>query len=450
MELVRYQLVEELLGTKFDRKFIQEVLDKAREAKGLELKEVAALLLNEDEELWAEAALVAKEVKKRIYGSRLVIFAPLYLTNHCHNECLYCGFRKSNTLMLRKKLNSNEITSEVKFLVEQGHKRLLLVCGEETTESYMQYLLDAIETTYNAGDIRRVNINIAPLSEAQFKKIKEAGIGTYQLFQETYHRDTYKLMHPKGKKAEYDWRISAFNRAIEAGIDDYGMGVLFGLYDYRYEVLALLEHANNLEKNYGMGPHTVSVPRWRPALGALWEELPHQITDQQMERIVITLRLAVPYTGIILSTREKPQFRDKLIHLGISQLSAGSSTSPGGYASQDHQDQFAIEDHRSLDDVVRSIMNAGYLPSFCTACYRQERTGTAFMDLAKGGDIKELCQINALLTLKEHLMDYASGSTKEAADEQLKQWLARLTSQERDMIEQGFSKIEMGIRDIYY
>lgn len=450
MEIVDYRKIEELLKENYDKNYVQEVLSKARAAKGLGLEDVAALLLNEDEEIWREIEKVAKQIKLQIYGTRLVIFAPLYIANHCHNDCIYCAFRSSNRDIERKRLNAEEIGQEVRCLVQQGHKRLLLVAGEETTAGYVDYLRSSIEATYSAGDIRRVNINVAPLTERQFREIKQAGIGTYQLFQETYQPLTYKKMHPVGKKADYEWRITAFDRAIRAGIDDYGMGVLFGLDDYRYEILALMEHINYLEQRFGIGPHTISVPRWRPAHGAVIERMPHTITDQQMARIVMILRLAVPYTGIILSTREKAVFRDQLIHLGVSQMSAGSSTSPGGYVTQGQADQFAVEDHRSLDDVLASIVNAGYLPSFCTACYRQERTGKAFMDLAKDGQIKQMCQINALLTFKEHLLDYGSEDTRQVADGRIEEWMAKLSSQERQLINSGFDKMKQGLRDIYY
>lgn len=450
LNIVNYAKIDQLLTKSYEKSFLQEILSKARQARGLDIAEVAALLLNEDEEIWQEIEEVAREIKFQIYGARLVLFAPLYIANYCHNDCVYCAFRCSNQSIQRNRLTAEEIGAEVRCLVQQGHKRLLLVAGEETNDGYVDYLRSSIEATYAAGDIRRVNINVAPLTEEQFSTIRQVGIGTYQLFQETYQPITYQKMHPKGKKADYQWRITAFDRAIKAGIDDFGMGVLLGLEDYRFELLALMEHIRYLENKFGIGPHTISVPRWRPAQGALVDRMPYSITDQQMERIVMILRLAVPYTGIILSTRENPQFRDRLIHLGVSQLSAGSSTSPGGYVAKGQGDQFAVEDHRSLDDVVRSIISAGYLPSFCTACYRKERTGKAFMDLAKEGQIKQMCQINALLTLEEHLLDCGSESTRQAAEGQLHAWIEPMTTQERQLLNNGIAKMKQGLRDIYY
>lgn len=364
--------------------------------------------------------MMARRVKENIYGKRLVLFAPLYLTNECVNNCLYCAFRRDNTDLVRKTLSVEETVMQAKTLEKIGQKRLLLVAGEHPIHSNVKEIVKHIEAIYAAGDIRRLNVNAAPLDVKEFKVLKAAKIGTYQVFQETYDPKTYRIMHPTGKKADYQYRLEAPMRALEAGIDDVGIGPLFGLYDWRFELLATLQHAEYMDKVLGVGPHTISVPRLRPAVGSLVPVPPYAFTDNEFKRVVAILRLAVPYTGIILSTRERSLLRDELIHLGVSQLSAGSRTSPGGYEETNlHSDesQFALEDTRSLPEVVKSIAKAGYLPSFCTACYRRQRTGEAFMELAKTGQIKDLCQANAILTFKEYLLHEAPENLRTLGNE---------------------------------
>lgn len=396
---------------------VREILVKAQEAKGLSWEEAARLMLVQNDE---EILMMARRVKENIYGKRLVLFAPLYLTNECVNNCLYCAFRRDNTDLVRKTLSVEETVMQAKTLEKIGQKRLLLVAGEHPIHSNVKEIVKHIEAIYAAGDIRRLNVNAAPLDVKEFKVLKAAKIGTYQVFQETYDPKTYRIMHPTGKKADYQYRLEAPMRALEAGIDDVGIGPLFGLYDWRFELLATLQHAEYMDKVLGVGPHTISVPRLRPAVGSLVPVPPYAFTDNEFKRVVAILRLAVPYTGIILSTRERSLLRDELIHLGVSQLSAGSRTSPGGYEETNlHSDesQFALEDTRSLPEVVKSIAKAGYLPSFCTACYRRQRTGEAFMELAKTGQIKDLCQANAILTFKEYLLHEAPENLRTLGNE---------------------------------
>jgi 2-iminoacetate synthase len=403
---------------------VRGVLAKARQMDGLDAEEVAVLMEIQDATLLAEMFAAARFVKDEIYGNRLVLFAPLYIANLCKNECSYCAFRAGNTELKRRTLTQDEIAAEVKILIDQGHKRLLLVSGEEYPKEGFNYVLKAIDTIYKTksgrGEIRRVNVNIAPLTVEQFKQLKEAGIGTYQLFQETYHRETYAKIHTAGAKKNYDWRITVMDRAMEAGIDDVGIGVLFGLYDWKFEMLAMQQHIRHMEEKFGVGPHTISVPRIEPAGGStLAERPPHAVSDADFKKIVAILRLAVPYTGIIMSTRENADTRRATFQLGVSQISAGSRCNPGGYAElgDGHDaEQFQLGDHRSLDEVVRDVASLGYTPSFCTACYRLGRTGADFMDLAKPGLIKEHCSPNALSSCMEYMMGYASPETKKAGE----------------------------------
>lgn len=428
------------------------LLDKARSLAGLTLEEAAILLLSPDPEPLFQAA---REVKEMVYGKRLVLFAPLYLSNRCANNCLYCGFRKDNRELLRKTLTRDEVAQETEVLIKLGHKRLLLVAGEGQGGD-LSYLESVIRTVYdtkaNHGEIRRVNVNVAPLTVESFRRLKEANIGTYQLFQETYHRPTYETMHPSGPKSNYDWRISGMDRAVEAGIEDVGIGALFGLYDYRYEVLSLLAHAKHLEQVFGTGPHTISVPRFKPAHGASISEPPYLVSDTDLMRIVAVLRLAVPYTGIILSTREPAALREKLFELGVSQISAGSRTDVGGYAGEGEPDgQFEVDDHRSLDQVICDLCAKDGLPSFCTACYRRGRTGERFMDLAKPGEIGELCLPNAILTFEEYLLDYASDGTKDKGEQVITRYLREIASPV--LLRETNSRLvrlSAGERDLYF
>ncbi len=436
---------------------VREILAKAQQLRGLETTEVAALMGVDDPDLLGEVFQAARRVKETIYGSRLVLFAPLYISNLCGNDCVYCAFRAKNPGLKRVALTQDQIAREVKVLIEQGHKRILLVAGESYPHEGFSYILKAIETIYatrsGRGEIRRVNVNIAPLTLEEFRQLKAAHIGTYQLFQETYHHATYAAVHRGGKKRDYDWRISAFDRAMQAGIDDVGLGVLFGLADWRFEVLALLQHIRHLEQRFGVGPHTISVPRIEPAVGStLASNPPHALSDPEFLKAVAILRLAVPYTGIIMSTRETPEIRRETFSLGVSQISAGSRTNPGGYSNDGDElqgSQFQLGDHRPLDEVIRDIASMGYLPSFCTACYRLGRTGGDFMDLAKPGEIKDHCAPNALSTFLEYLQDYASVSTRAAGESLISRTLEAMDGKQRRISQRLLEAVWTGKRDVF-
>ena len=438
---------------------IRTIIDKARKAKGLTLPETAALLQVTDKSLLHDIYAAAKEVKSRIYGQRVVIFAPLYISDHCVNNCVYCGYKQDNPFK-RRKLTQEELAEEVKLLENMGHKRLALEAGEHPVECPLEYVLESIRTIYSLkfknGSIRRINVNIAATTVEDYKRLKEAQIGTYILFQETYHRQTYREMHPTGPKGDYDWHTTAHDRAMQGGIDDVGFGVLFGLYDYKFEVLALLQHARHMEERFGVGPHTISVPRLRPAQGMDINKFPHLVKDEEFAKIIAILRLAVPYTGLILSTRERADFRDRLLDHGVSQISAGSCTGVGAYKEEADSEestsvQFDVDDHRSVDAVLASVCASGYLPSYCTACYRQGRTGDRFMALAKAGEIHNTCQPNAILTFKEYLLDYASPETRRLGEEVIKKHLPQIENPKiRSLTEEKLSRIERGERDLYF
>lgn len=436
---------------------IRDIIAKAREAKGIAPPEAAALLQVDQPDLLEEIFHAAREVKLRIYGKRLVLFAPLYLSNHCVNNCHYCGFRKDNLQVERRRLSQDEIQSEVAELENLGHKRLLLECGESPL-SDMDYIEKAIAIVYGTkvrrGEIRRVNVNIAATTVENYRRLKNAKIGTYQLFQETYHRKTYEQIH-EGPKKDYDRQIQAHDRAQEAGIDDIGLGVLFGLFDFKFEVLGLLYHAGHLEERFGVGPHTISVPRWRPACGITYQPR-HPVSDEDFKKLIAVIRLAIPYTGMIISTRESIAIRSEAFSLGISQTSAGSRTAPGGYGVKEKKaeacgaSQFQIADHRPPEEVIRSICELGYLPSFCTACYRRGRTGKSFMDLAKPGEIQELCAPNAILTFKEYLEDYAPREIRCLGEKYLEEHLKDISQDSlRRETEKRIREIEGGKRDLF-
>jgi len=433
----------------------RRIIRKALDLRGLAPEEAAVLLASEDPGVRAELFGAAGRIKDAIYGNRVVFFAPLYVSNYCSNNCLYCGFRRDNRTIVRRQLDQAEVAAQVCILERMGHKRLLVECGESPGRSPIDYVLETIRTIYSTregnGSIRRVNVNIAATTVDDYRMLKAAGIGTYQLFQETYHRPTYRLMHPDGPKSDYDWHLTAMDRAMEAGIDDVGLGVLFGLYEYRFEVLGLLFHALHLEQRFGVGPHTISVPRWRPAPGLDFVP-PHPVSDDDFRKLVAILRLAVPYTGMILSTRESPTMRDELLGLGISQISAASATSPGGYSEgEGAREQFCVADHRSVDEVVSAVCRLGYLPSFCTACYRRGRTGEKFMSLAKPGEIQEMCRPNAILTFKEYLVDYASPDTRRVGEDAIQAQLSLLENATlRCETERRLALIEAGGRDLFY
>lgn len=448
-------------GNAVVRDDVLAIIEKARTAQGLTPTEVAVLLQVEDDELLIQMFDAAKEVKRKIYGKRLVIFAPLYVSDYCVNNCTYCGYKQENQFK-RRKLSLAELAEEVKILENLGHKRLALEAGEHPTECQIDYILAVIRTIYGIkfknGSIRRINVNIAATTMEDYTRLKEANIGTYILFQETYHRETYRQVHPSGPKADYDWHTTAHDRAMQAGIDDVGFGVLFGLYDYKFEVLAMLQHALHLEERFGVGPHTISVPRLRPALGMDLEQFPHLVSDCDFAKLIAVIRLTVPYAGMILSTREKPELRDRLLDYGISQISAGSCTGVGGYKREDSRNaladgtapQFSVDDHRSPDEVLQSVCESGYLPSYCTACYRQGRTGDRFMALAKNGQIQNVCQPNAIMTFKEYLLDYSSPRTRETGEETIRHHLEDIQNEKvRQITIERLARIESGERDLY-
>ena len=443
-------------GRSHDAAQVREILARALELHGLEDEDLAVLMGISDPELLGELFEAARNVKERIYGNRLVLFAPMYISNLCSNECTYCAFRVRNREVVRRALTQEEIAHEVEHLVKEGHKRILMVAGEAYPKEGFSYVLKSIETIYNTasghGEIRRVNVNIAPLTAEEFRQLKGAEIGTYQLFQETYHRETYSRVHLAGKKADFDWRLSAMDRAMEAGIDDVGVGVLFGLFDWRYEILAMMQHIRHLEGRFGVGPHTVSVPRLEPATGSdLAAHPPKPVDDLDFRKIVAILRIAVPYTGIIMSTRETASMRRETFALGVSQISAGSRTNPGGYAEEERYEasQFSLGDHRPLDEVIRDVASMGYVPSFCTACYRLGRTGADFMDLAKPGEIKEHCTPNAIATFQEYLEDFGSEATREVGQATISHALDGLEPRLRARTEKMVALVKGGRRDVY-
>ena len=457
---------EEILETlayagahKDDAALIDQIIAKARLKKGLSHREASVLLACTLEDKNHEVYELAREIKRDFYGDRIVMFAPLYLSNYCVNGCLYCPYHAKNRHIPRKKLTQDEIRAEVIALQDMGHKRLALEAGEDPVNNPLEYILESIHTIYSIqhknGAIRRVNVNIAATTVENYKKLKEAGIGTYILFQETYHKESYERLHPTGPKSNYAYHTEAHDRAMEGGIDDVGLGVLFGLELYRYEFAGLLMHAEHLEAVFGVGPHTISVPRVCPADDIDPGEFDNGISDEIFEKIVACIRVAVPYTGMIISTRESQKVREKVLELGISQISGGSRTSVGGYAEEEAEDessaQFDVADHRTLDQVVKWLMDLGYVPSFCTACYREGRTGDRFMSLCKAGQIHNCCLPNALMTLKEYLEDYASPETKAAGEKVIAEQLQNIPNlRARAVVEQHLTEIEQGQRDFRF
>jgi 2-iminoacetate synthase len=436
---------------------VRELLAKAREMRGLSMDEVARLSFVESPELCKEIFSTAKQIKEEIYGTRLVLFAPLYISNRCMNECTYCAFRATNATLRRRTLTQEEISEETRILIRQGHKRVLVVAGEALPPQGFKYILDSIQTIYDArvgpGEIRRVNVNLAPQTIDRFRQLKEANIGTYQLFQETYHRPTYAQVHLKGSKRDYDWRATVFDRAMAAGIDDVGIGVLFGLYDWRFEIMAMMQHIRHLEQKFGVGPHTISFPRMEPAAGSdIASQPPHPVGDADFLKMIAIMRLAVPYTGMIMSTRETAESRRATFEVGISQISAGSRTDPGGYKDGEGDpncSQFQLGDHRSIEEVVSDVVSLGYLPSFCTACYRLGRTGQDFMDLAKPGEIKYHCHPNALSTFQEYLCDYAGPKAKTIGEKLISIELQHMDSRQTACALPMLNKVRRGERDVF-
>lgn len=438
---------------------VDEILEKAKARKGLGHREASVLLACEDPDRVQALYGLAEQIKKDFYGNRIVMFAPLYLSNYCVNGCTYCPYHLKNKHIARRKLTQEEIVREVTALQDMGHKRLAIEAGEDPVNNPIEYILESIKTIYSIkhknGAIRRVNVNIAATTVENYRKLKEAGIGTYILFQETYHKESYEKLHPTGPKHNYAYHTEAMDRAMEGGIDDVGLGVLFGLELYKYEFAGLLMHAEHLEAVHGVGPHTISVPRVKHADDIDPAAFDNSISDDIFAKICACIRVAVPYTGMIISTRESQACREKVIRLGVSQISGASKTSVGGYAEEDvmeeNSEQFDVSDKRTLDEVVRWLMQLGYIPSFCTACYREGRTGDRFMSLCKAGQIQNCCHPNALMTLKEYLMDYASAKTRAIGEALIEKEIDNIGKDKvKDIVRERLVKIENGERDFRF
>lgn len=443
---------------KNDLEYIDKIIEKAKQRKGLSHREASVLLACENDEKNNEIYDLAEQIKKDFYGNRIVMFAPLYLSNYCVNGCLYCPYHLKNKHIARKKLTQEEVAREVIALQDMGHKRLAIEAGEDPVNNPIEYILECINTIYSIkhknGAIRRVNVNIAATTVENYRKLKDAGIGTYILFQETYHKENYEYLHPTGPKHNYAYHTEAMDRAMEGGIDDVGIGVLFGLDKYRYEFAGLLMHAEHLEAVHGVGPHTISVPRVKRADDIDPDEFDNSLSDEMFCKIAACIRIAVPYTGMIISTRETPEVREKIIRLGVSQISGGSRTSVGGYCEEERPhdtEQFDVSDNRTLDEVVNWLMTAGYIPSFCTACYREGRTGDRFMSLCKSGQIQNCCHPNALMTLKEFLMDYASEDTRKKGEALIEKEIDNIGKDKvKEIVRERLVKIENGDRDFRF
>ncbi len=453
--------MEEGLYKAKDKNHVRVILEKAKTCQGLTHREAAVLLNIKDETVLEEMFKTAKEIKETIYGKRIVLFAPLYISSYCVNGCVYCGYQACNTSLKRSKLTMKQLEAEVKILESLGHKRIVIEAGEDPVNCSLDYVIECIQKIYSLkfenGSIRRININVAATTVEDYRRLKAADIGTYTLFQETYNQEVYEKMHPTGPKHNYNWHTTAMDRAMEAGIGDVGVGVLYGLYDHKYETIAMLMHAEHLEEAFGVGPHTISVPRLRAAEGVDLKELPYLVEDNDFKKIVAVLRLAVPYTGMILSTREEPEFRAEVLALGISQFSAGSCAGVGGY-SEEHginktaeKPQFEVADHRSPMEVIKSLCETGYVPSYCTACYREGRTGDRFMVLAKAGQIGNVCQPNALLTFREFLIDYADDELKALGEKVIEKGLQDIPKEAtRKAAIEKLKRIEAGERDLRF
>lgn len=440
-------------------KLVDEIIEKAKLRKGLNHREASVLLACENQEKINEVYELASQIKKDFYGNRIVMFAPLYLSNYCVNGCTYCPYHLKNKHISRKKLTQEEVKNEVIALQDMGHKRLAIEAGEDPVNNPIEYILECIKTIYSIkhknGAIRRVNVNIAATTEENYKKLKDAGIGTYILFQETYHKESYEKLHPTGPKHNYAYHTEAMDRAMNAGIDDVGLGVLFGLELYKYEFAGLLMHAEHLEAVHGVGPHTISVPRIKHADDIDPSAFDNSISDDIFAKICACIRVSVPYTGMIISTRESKECREKVIKLGVSQISGASKTSVGGYAEEEaeeeNSEQFDVSDKRTLDEVVQWLMSFGYIPSFCTACYREGRTGDRFMSLCKSGQIQNCCHPNALMTLKEYLTDYASDQTKEIGEKLIEKEIENIGKEKvKEIVRERLQKIENGERDFRF
>lgn len=461
-EFINHQEILDTLAyaeaNKDNLELIDQIIEKAKLCKGLTHREASVLLACENQEKIEELYTLAEELKKKFYGNRIVMFAPLYLSNYCVNGCVYCPYHSKNRHIARKKLTQQEVAAEVTALQDMGHKRLAIEAGEDPLHNPIEYILECINTIYSIkhknGAIRRVNVNIAATTVENYRKLKEAGIGTYILFQETYHKESYETLHPTGPKHDYCYHTEAMDRAMEGGIDDVGLGVLFGLELYKYEFAGLLMHAEHLEAVHGVGPHTISVPRIKRADDIDPNAFDNGISDEIFAKLCALIRVAVPYTGMIISTRESQKVREKVIRLGVSQISGGSRTSVGGYQEEvrpTDTEQFDVSDQRTLDEVVKWLMELGYIPSFCTACYREGRTGDRFMSLCKSGQIQNCCHPNALMTLKEYLMDYASENTKKIGEALIQAELSNIPKEKvREICADHLKKIEEGIRDFRF
>lgn len=448
------RILEEAKGA--TREEIKVVLEKAKKREGLSYEDIAVLLQVEDKEDLNEIFKLAGEIKDSIYGKRVVIFAPLYVSDYCVNNCVYCGYKRTNDFC-RRKLTMEEVAEEVKILEKMGHKRLALELGEDPVNAPIDYVLECLKTIYatqnDNGEIRRVNVNIAATTVENYRKLKDAKIGTYILFQETYHKPTYDNMHPKSLKGDYNYHLTSFDRAMEAGIDDVGAGVLFGLADPKFEVIGLMMHNKHLEDKYGVGFHTISMPRLKPASGVTLQEFPHLVDDEMFKKLVAIIRIAVPFTGIIMSTRETAEMRRELLRYGVSQISAGSSTGVGGYKEREEGKetlQFKTSDDRTPLEVIKSVLDDGYIPSYCTACYRKGRTGERFMKLAKSGEIQNVCEPNAITTLLEFAIDYGDKEILEKAEAVINTEKEKIKRQDiKELLEKNLARLRDGERDLY-
>ena len=433
---------------------VQTIINKSIAKNILSVEEVATLLRVEDKEHLDLIFKTAMKIKQSIYGNRIVMFAPLYISNYCVNGCTYCGYKCSNEFT-RKILTDEELQEEAKVLVSMGHKRIVLEAGEDDKNCPVDYITHAMDVLYKTkvenGALRRLNVNVAATTVEDYKKLKAADIGTYTLFQETYHQETYKDFHPTGPKSNYLYHLTAMDRAMEGGIDDVGIGALFGLYDFRFEVLGLMMHRDHLEEKFGVGPHTISVPRIKKAKDVSVTDMPYAVSDDDFKRLVAIIRIAVPYTGIILSTREEAAFREEVVNLGVSQLSAGSKTDVGGYHEDEMEDQFELADHRPQEEIIESLLNKGFLPSYCTACYRAGRTGDRFMQVAKNGTIQNLCQPNALMTLKEYLEDYCDEDLQKLGNKVILENIDKIPNDKmRAKTIDRLERISNGERDLFF
>lgn len=457
--LDKLETIETILqNARPDSARLKEILEKASLAKGLSLDEAAVLLSVKDNVLLHEIYHAANLVKEKVFGKRVVVFAPLYLSNYCTNNCLYCGFRIDNKDAVRKALDKDEIISEANILEDMGFKRLLLVCGEDPKRAGLDYMLDAVDAIYKNTGMRILHINAPPMALEELRTLKGAGVGVYQAFQETYHKPTYEKFHPSGRKSNYEYRLNVMDRAIEAGFEDVGIGALLGLYDYRYDALAVIAHSQYLFERFGAYAHTISVPRLRPASGSPIKDMPESVTDEDFKKIVAVYRLAAPSAGVVISTREPAALRDEVLHIGASQISAGSKTEPGGYNERGKGqgvrgkavEQFSVNDHRTMEEMLLSIAKSGLMPSLCTTCYRVGRTGRAFTNKTLAGDMNKFCHANAILTLQEYILDYAKNGGAEIGKAAIEKGIEEIKEEGlKKILMKKLAEIKAGKRDVY-